>query len=176
LKAQAVGVSIRQFLGNSSGLTGKDKIMKLNGHRRLRAFGALIVAGLALLLAQGAASANKKPKTYPETGKVVGTGTTGHTRGNGTVYSHTYKIDTDKVVFLLDCGKLPFLGGTGDECGGQKKIQIGDVIHFRIDKNYAYIAAPDPTGAAGSDEERLRIMSQEMKPEASPQKPADSQL
>jgi len=133
--------------------------------RGMRTFFRVFLAGVLLALAHGAASADKKPKTYPETGKVVGLGTTPHTRGNGTVYSHTYKVETDTAMFLLDCGKLPFMTGTGGECGGdQHKIQLGDVIHFRIEKSDVYISAPDVSGASGSDEERLRIISQELKP------------
>jgi hypothetical protein len=142
----------------------------------VRVFLRVLMAGLLLALVQGAASADKKPKTYPETGKVIGLGTTPHTRGNGTVYSHTYKVETDTTVFLLDCGKLPFMTGTGGECGGdRRKIQLGDVIHFRIEKSDVYISAPDLTGGAGSDEEKLRIISQELKPSAAPEKPATSQ-
>jgi hypothetical protein len=138
-----------------------------------RTFFRVLLAGALLALAQGAASADKKPKTYPESGKVIGLGTTPHTRGNGTVYSHTYKVETDTTIFLLDCGKLPFMTGTGGECGGgQRKIQLGDVIHFRIEKSDVYISAPDLSGGTGSDEEKLRIISQELKPGAAAEKPA----
>jgi len=132
-----------------------------------RVLAVLILAGALFALSHAPAFADKKPKTYPETGKVIGRGTTPHTRGQGTVYSQTYKVETDKAVFLLDCGKLPFMTGTGGECGGeQHKIQLGDVLHFRIDKDYVYISAPDISGASGSDEEKLRIISQELKPNA----------
>jgi hypothetical protein len=137
-----------------------------------RTFFRILLVVALLALAQGAASADKKPKTYPESGKVIGLGTTPHTRGNGTVYSHTYKVETDTNIFLLDCGKLPFMTGTGGECGGQHKIQLGDVIHFRIEKSDVYISAPDLAGGTGSDEEKLRIISQELKPGAAAEKPA----
>jgi hypothetical protein len=141
-----------------------------------RTFFRVLFAGALLALAQGEALADKKPKTYPETGKVIGLGTTPHTRGHGTVYSHTYKVETDNAIFLLDCGKLPFMAGTGAECGGeQRKLQLGDEIHFRIEKSDAYISAPDLSGGTGSDEERLRIISQELKPGAAAEKPAPPQ-
>jgi hypothetical protein len=150
--------------------------MKRDGHGVPRALVMLVLAGLALTLMQKEAFADKKPKSYPESGKVIGRGTTGHTRGNGTAYSQTYKVETDKAVFLLDCGKLPFMGGTGGECGGEKKIQIGDVLHFRIDKNYVYIPVADLSGATGSDEEKLRIISQELRPDAPAEKTTGPQL
>lgn len=149
--------------------------MNTNRTGSLRAFALFGLAGILLILSQASVSADKKPKSYPEAGKVTGRGTTAHTRGQGTVYSQTYKIETAKVIWLLDCGKLPFMSGTGGECGGEKKIQIGDVLHFRIEKDYAYIAAPDLSGAAGSEEEKLRIISQDLKPDAAPDKPAASQ-
>jgi hypothetical protein len=144
--------------------------------RGVRIFAGILCAGILLAFAQGKALADKKPKTYPETGKVVGLGTTGHTRSNSTVYSHTYKVETDTTIFMLDCGKLPLISGTGGECGGeQRKIQLGDVLHFRIEKNNVYISAPDSTGAAGSEEEKLRIMSQELKPSPAAEKPSTPQ-
>ena len=146
-------------------------------YRRSCLLPLVTLAGVVLILTltQGSVLATKKPKTYPETGKVIGTGTTGHTRGNGTAFSHTYKIETDKAILLVDCGKLPFFGGTGEECGGQKKIQIGDVLHFRIENSNIYIPVADPSGAEGSDEQKMRIMSQEAKPDAPAEKPAGSQ-
>jgi len=142
----------------------------------VRVFLRVLMAGVLLALVQGTDSADKKPKSYPETGKVIGLGTTPHTRGHGTVYSHTYKVETESAIFLLDCGKLPFVAGTGGECGGeQRKIQLGDVIRFRIEKSDVYISAPDLTGGAGSDEEKLRIISQELKPGAAAEKPATPQ-
>jgi hypothetical protein len=110
---------------------------------------------LALLVFSGAAFAKKQPRTYPEQGKVIGTGTSGRNitagsmnSGTGsvssrTVYSRVYKVESDTKIFELDCGKLPVFSSTGGECGGDKKIQIGDVIHFRVEKGWAYIQAPE---------------------------------
>ena len=100
---------------------------------------------LAVVALSGTAAA-KEAKTYPESGKVIGIGQNEHTKthpktGNNTgggsysVYSHTYKIETDTKIYEMDCGKTPmFLGSTGKECGGDKPLQIGDVIHFRVEK------------------------------------------
>ena len=129
-----------------------------------------------LVALSGAAAANET-KTYPESGKVIGIGqnehtkthpTTGNNMGGGSysVYSHTYKIETDTKIYEMDCGKTPmFLGSTGKECGGDKPLQIGDVIHFRVEKGSARIPLPD------GSEQKLRILNEEAKPET---KPADA--
>jgi hypothetical protein len=131
----------------------------------------------ALVVCCGDAAA-KEPKTYPETGKIIGIGQNEHTKshpktgkdgsmGGGTysVYSHTYKIETDTRVYEVDCGKTPmFLGSTGHECGGDKPLQIGDVIHFRVEKGSAHISLSD------GSEQKLRILNEEAKPDT---KPAD---
>jgi hypothetical protein len=51
----------------------------------------------------------------------------------------------------------------GEECGGSKKLQVGDVIHFRIDKDRAYIPITKAYNSAG--EEKLRILSTALKPD-----------
>ncbi len=128
---------------------------------------------LAVVALSGTAAA-KEAKTYPESGKVIGIGQNEHTKthpktGNNTgggsysVYSHTYKIETDTKIYEMDCGKTPmFLGSTGKECGGDKPLQIGDVIHFRVEKGSAHIPLPD------GSEEKLRILNEEAKPETKP--------
>ena len=134
---------------------------------------ALFFFTLFLLTASAAA---KEPKTYPESGKVIGIGQNEHTKshpktGNGmgggsySVYSHTYKIETDTKIYELDCGKTPMFGTTGKECGGDKPMQIGDVIHFRVEKGTAHIAL------SNGSEQKLRILNEEAKPES---KPADA--
>src|SRR5208337_1417333 len=132
---------------------------------------ALLIFALAVL--SGAAAA-KEPKTYPESGKIIGIGQNEHTKshprtgnnmGGGaySVYSHTYKIETDTKIYELDCGKTPmFLGSTGQECGGDKPMQIGDVIHFRVEKGTAHIPLSD------GSEQKLRILNEEAKPESEP--------
>ncbi|MGA7293478.1 MAG: hypothetical protein WBW85_13145 [Terriglobales bacterium] len=132
----------------------------------------------ALIVLSGA-SAAKEPKVYPESGKVTGIGQNEHTKthpqtgnnmggGSYSVYSHTYKIETDTRIYELDCGKTPmFLGSTGHECGGDKPLQIGDVIHFRVEKGSVHIPL------SNGSEQKLRILNEEAKPET---KPADAKV
>ena len=126
----------------------------------------------------GIAFAKNEPKTYSEEGRVIATGTTEHTRTNGSIfgapggatngsvssrskYTHTYKVQTATKIFEMDCGKEAVFHSTGAECfAGSKPIQVGDVLHFRIDKDYAYIPLLDPAGTQ-SGEEKLRILSAE---------------
>jgi hypothetical protein len=150
-------------------------------HRKARCKPSLDLHALFIfaLLVFSAVAAAKEAKTYPESGKIIGIGQNEHTKnhpntgkngtmGGGTysVYSHTYKIETDTRIYEMDCGKTPtFIGSTGKECGGDKPLQIGDVIQFRVEKGSAHIALSD--GA----EQKLRILNEEAKPDA---KPADA--
>jgi len=134
----------------------------------------LLAPFIFAVVALSGAAAAKEAKTYPESGKVIGIGQNEHTKthpktGNNTgggsysVYSHTYKIETDTKIYEMDCGKTPmFLGSTGKECGGDKPLQIGDVIHFRVEKGTSYIPLPD------GSEQKLRILNEEAKPETKP--------
>lgn len=103
----------------------------------------------------GTVLAKNVPKNYPEEGKVTGIGTDEHANR---VHSHVYKLETANEVLVLDCGTR--FGFSGGECGGDKKIQIGDVIHFRREKNSAYIPI---SYSGGQTEQKLRIVSEEMK-------------
>lgn len=147
----------------------------------------LILSLFASCFLAGTAFAKKPPKTYPEEGKVIGTGTSGQATTAGltmgsatpltrTKYTHTYKVETATSILVLDCGKLPFFGSTGGDCGGDKKIKLGDVIHFRIEKEWAYIpvtqtVADNPYDSSSTnshpeqDEQKLRILSEELKPD-----------
>jgi len=96
-----------------------------------------LALGLTILILIGTGFAGNPAKTYPEQGKVIANGTIGPTLGQTTIYTHVYEVETDKAVFVLDCGKKPFFSRRGGECGGDQKIQIGDLLHFRIEKNWA---------------------------------------
>jgi hypothetical protein len=132
---------------------------------------ALFILTVAVL--SGAAFA-KETKTYPESGKVIGIGQNEHTKthpvtgnnmggGSYSVYSHTYKIETETKIYEMDCGKTPMVfGSTGKECGGDKPLQIGDVIRFRVEKGTARIPLSD------GSEQKLRVLSEEAKPETKP--------
>lgn len=123
-----------------------------------------ILVLLALLLSV-ITFAEKTPPTYPEEGKVIGTGI------NQVSVSRTYKVLTATKTYELDCGKRPPLfSKTPGECGGIKKLQIGDTIHFRLAKGQAYI--PVPVGIEPSGEQKLRVLREELRPPAKPGDPA----
>jgi hypothetical protein len=147
--------------------------------RGRRILPALLSFLFAVALLGGVASADKHPKDYPEQGKIVGVGTSGRTvaAGNGsrTVYTHVYKVETATKMFQLDCGKTPLFFSTGGECGGDKKLKIGDVLHFRIKNQWAYIPIMETETDSTTfvkqtvaTEERLRILSEDLKPDANP--------
>jgi hypothetical protein len=160
--------------------------MQCDQGRRARVAHAGLLLTIALIVLPGTAVAKHEPNAYTESGKVIATGLSQHQKshpvtggqngvpatggGTYTVYSHTYKVETDTKIYELDCGKVPNFHTTGKGCGGEREIQIGDVIQFRIEKDSAYLPLPD------GSEQKLRIMSQELKPEAKSDdaKPADA--
>ena len=134
----------------------------------------MVALVLALTGLTAEAYAKKQPKTYPEQGKVTATSvnqvpyrqTISGPNGTSSVKrirtTRTYTVVTDTRTFELDCGKTPPLfSSTPGECGGDRKIQIGDVIHFRIEKGWAYISAPETSDPVY--EEKLRILDEQMK-------------
>jgi hypothetical protein len=133
----------------------------LNAARHLVKAFVLII--LCLSFSVENSFAGKAPKTYPEEGKVVGIGSAEH---YNRTHSHLYKVETATTLFLLDCGTR--LGFSGGECGGEKKLQIGDVIHFRVEKEWAYIAVTQTsTNENGTEkkqagEQKLRIVREEL--------------
>jgi len=115
-------------------------------------------------------------KEHPMQGTVTALGTSQDTTGGGAtpVFTHvhrTYTVKTDTRVFVLECPydieALPIVAPR--ECGGKKKIAIGDAIHFRLEKNNAFVLT-----AQGKDE-KLRVVSEAMN-EAGNTVPAASQL
>ncbi len=143
-------------------------------HRiRIPSLLALIIFTLPIL--PESAMAKHQADSYPESGKVVATGLNEHTKshpswtnqngashGGGTysVYSHTYKVETDTMIYELDCGKVPTFHKTGKGCGGEKELQVGDVIQFRTEKESFYIPIAD------GSEQKLRILNKELKSDA----------
>jgi len=100
-------------------------------------------------------------KTYPIEGTVRELGTTTETTGGGntTIFTHvhrTYTVKTPDRVFVLECPydmeAIPLVAPR--ECGGKKKIAIGDVIHFRVEKDHAYVVT------APGEDQRLRVVSE----------------
>ena len=111
-------------------------------------------------------------KTYPLEGKVVALGTAQELTGGGatpvvngkgadstpisTMVHRTYTVKSPSRVYVLEC---PFwMNGfhihSPSECGGSKKITIGDVIRFRIAKNHAYISIDQ------GKEQKLSVLSE----------------
>lgn len=114
-------------------------------------------------------------KEHPIQGTVTALGTSQDTTGGGTtsVFTHvhrTYTVKTDTRVFVLECPydmeALPIAAPR--ECGGKKKIAIGDAIHFRLEKNNAFVLT-----AQGKDE-KLRVVNEAMNQAGNPV-PAGSQ-
>lgn len=125
-----------------------------------------LICVLAALVGTG--FAKKEPKAYPVQGKVVGVGTKAFIGATIPALLYpSYRVETDTKVFELLCDKRK-------GCGGDKKLDIGDVVHFRIDQyrgtRCAYIVAPAASQA--NREERLLILAEDVKPDA---KPADAQ-
>jgi hypothetical protein len=134
--------------------------MRHDRERGTRMVVVLILSVLALSIRPGTAFAKKPPKTYPEEAKVIGTSVSQSAR-------YVYKVETDTRTYELECDKAPRPGlstYTPRECGGAKKIQIGDVIHFRSEKGWAYIPVTETDGLSG--EQRLRVQREELKPGA----------
>ena len=150
--------------------------MPSDNRKNMRIFAVLILSVLAVIVPTGTVSAKKPPKTYPEEGKVVGKGLHQYTvpiyvdkyaPTYTEKYTRTYTVVTDTRVYLLDCQEEPgLLESTGPDCGGDKKIQLGDVIHFRVDKGWAVIAVTGTEHQSGEKqnfEQKLRILNEELK-------------
>ena len=86
---------------------------------------------------------------------------------SGELSSHSYKVETATRVIELDCLKKGMF--KYKDCGGEDGMQVGDVIHLRIEKGWAYIPLP------GGKEDKLQVLNEEAKPEASgAPKPAEA--
>ena len=129
-----------------------------------RASKTVTVFVLVLGMLSASAFANKEPKSYPEEGKIVATGLTEWVINRQHQYAHTYTVVTSTKSYVLQCGHKPVFASMGEECGGSKKLQIGDVIHFRIENSQVYIPITKVDNSAG--EEKLRILSTTLKPDA----------
>ena len=143
--------------------------MQRDRQRGARAFAELAVFIVALSLLSVTAVANKEPKTYPEEGKILATGLTEWVINSQHQHAHTYTVVTGTKSYLLECSHKPVFGSMGEECGGSKKLQIGDVLHFRIEKDLAYIPITKADNSVG--EEKLRILSTALKSDAPADKP-----
>jgi hypothetical protein len=110
-------------------------------------------------------------KEYPVQGTVIALGTSHETTGGGStavgggstsVVTHvhrTYTVKTSTRVFVLECPHWMdgFHIHAPSECGGKKKIEIGDAIRFRVEKNRAHVLT------AEGKEEKLGVVSEATK-------------
>jgi len=103
-------------------------------------------------------------KEYPIQGTVIALGTSQETTGGGstsgvTHLHRTYTVKTATRVFVLECPHEMdgFHIHAPSECGGKKKIEIGDAIRFRVEKNRAHVLT------AEGKEEKLGVVSEAMK-------------
>jgi hypothetical protein len=101
------------------------------------------VVFIAIVVVFGTAAAkDKRPKSYPQTGTVVATrlserrvptygepyGKTGV--GNISIPLHIYRVQTEGRFYELEGGRKPTLS-------------VGDSVHFRIEKDAAYVQRGD---------------------------------
>jgi hypothetical protein len=114
-------------------------------------------------------------KEYPIQGTVIALGTNQEITGGGStsVLPHlhrTYTVKTPTRVFVLECPYWMdgFHIHSPSECGGKKKIEIGDAIRFRVEKNRAHVLT------AEGKEQKLGVVSERMN-EAGNSVPATSQ-
>ena len=141
---------------------------------------AIAALTLTLVLAPSSAWAKKEPKSYPIEGKVSGTAIkqvpyTYSSSDGKTTQSHrgiartrAYTIQTDTKTYELDCGKRPgIFSSTPGECGGDKKILIGDVVHFRVNKGWAYI--PITENGQTDLEQKMRILNEDLQSDPMPE-------
>ena len=115
-------------------------------------------------------------KDHPLQGTVTALGTSQETTGGGTTnvltFEHrTYTVKTDARIFVLECPySMTGLRIGPSECGGKKKIALGDTIHFRLEKkNKAFILIDQ------GKEQRLRVISEAMNTDANSGSPAPRQ-
>jgi hypothetical protein len=148
-----------------------------SNQRRIGMFSLLLSSIFVLtILAAPTLFAEKQPKDYPEEGKITGSGQNEHAvvTGGGRidtmtrrVYTHLYTVQTDTKIYQLDCV-------TKKECGGDKKFEIGDMIHFRVEKGKAYASVTD---GGKPSEQKLLVLNEQLRPDAKAPdaKPADAQ-
>jgi len=102
-----------------------------------------------------------RDKQYPIEGIVTALGTNQEIAGGGDtpVITHlhrTYTVKTPIHLFVLEC---PYwMDGlhihSPKECGGKKKIEIGNAIRFRVEKDHAYVMTDEGKG------QKLRVVSE----------------
>lgn len=109
-------------------------------------------------------------KEYPIAGTVTALGTNQELMGGGstsvsTIFHRTYTVSTPTQVFVLECPNWMngFHVHSPSECGGKKKIEIGNTVRFRVENDHAYLQTDM------GKEEKLKILSESMKAEGTPE-------
>jgi len=102
-----------------------------------------------------------RAKQYPIQGTVTALGTNQEMTGggSGSVMTHehrTYTVKTPTLTFVLECPHWMdgFHIHSPSECGGSKKIEVGDTIHFRVEKRHAHVRTTD------GKEQKLAVLSE----------------
>lgn len=137
--------------------------MKQRKEIGLRILSAITLTALTIFALQGAAIAKKQPKTYSEQGKVIGSSIAERLAsfpGPHAERKRIYRVETDTRTYEFECGWQ-------EGCGGTKKLQIGDTVHFRIANESVYIPAPEEGNS--THEDKLRIVKEDLKAGAASQ-------
>ena len=116
---------------------------------------------LCCLVASATAFAKEKqPKSYPEHGTIIATKTSaqveteevttdknGKVHGGDSITWHypVYRIETDTRIYELEA------------LTEKRAFSVGDVVHFRLEKRWAYVQY-------GDKEKRVRVITVELKP------------
>jgi len=125
--------------------------------RRVQAvvFGRLGVGLLLLCCMALPTVAFAGEKQYPVEGTVTALGTNQEPMGSGRLFEYrTYTVKTPSRIFVLKCPNdmNAILAKRG--CGGKKQIEIGDTVHLRVEKRYAYLQVDK------GKEQRLDVLSE----------------
>lgn len=92
---------------------------------------------------------DKQAPDYPLSGKVLSSSAKG---------PHSYQVETDSRIYLLLCEKVKGMHFSYPECkAGDKLIETGDTIQFRVNDDWVYLAA------AKGGEDGLRVLTLELK-------------
>jgi hypothetical protein len=123
------------------------------GHLRL------VLAILSCTVLPTIATAGEK--RYPVEGTVTALGVDREPLGSGRFFEYrTYTVNTSRRTFVLKCpNDLNAILGKRD-CGGKEQIEIGDTLHLRVEKRFAYLQRDK------GKEQKLEVLSETAKQES----------
>src|SRR5271157_387130 len=107
---------------------------------------------IVFLFFTATAFAKEKKKEYPESGKVIAVIL------NRVVSRYVYRVETETRIYELQCENSGLFSTPVCKRNG-KPIALGDVLQFRIEKEWAYV----PKESDSESEPRFRILSTAMK-------------